>query len=214
MQIGEYGGPGFSNLEAGAIYYELAKVDASVGTFVLVHNAIGNNVVAALGDEQQKQRILSETIPMNKYICFGLTEPLYGSDATSLTTTATKVDGGFLLNGEKRWIGNATFADYIIVWARNPSAGGNIQGFVVTKGSKGLKTSKIENKYSMRMVQNTDIEMSDVFVPDENKLTHANDFATGTNAVLESSRLSVAWLAAGCAAGAYEAALRYCLNRK
>lgn len=99
MQIAEYGGPGFSNLEAGAMYYELAKVDASVGTFVLVHNAIGNNVVAALGDEQQKQRILSETIPMNKYICFGLTEPLNGSDATSLQTTATKVDGGYLLNG-------------------------------------------------------------------------------------------------------------------
>lgn len=85
---------------------------------------------------------------------------------------------------------------------------------MVTKGSKGLRTSKIENKYSMRMVQNTDIEMRDVFVPDDNKLTHANDFATGTNAVLESSRLGVAWLAAGCAAGAYEAALRYCLTRK
>jgi glutaryl-CoA dehydrogenase len=85
---------------------------------------------------------------------------------------------------------------------------------VVTKGSKGLKTSKIENKYSLRMVQNTDIDMKDVFVPDHNKLTHAKDFATGTNAVLEASRLAVAWLAAGNAAGAYEAALKYCLQRK
>ena len=93
---------------------------------MLVHNAIGNNVVDALGDEEQKRRILSETIPMNKYICFGLTEPLNGSDASGLKTSATKVDGGYLLNGEKRWIGNATFADYIIIWARNPSENNNI----------------------------------------------------------------------------------------
>ena len=214
FQIKGYGGPGFSNLESGAIYFELAKYDASVATFVLVHNAIGNNVVDALGDDEQKKRILSETIPMDKFICFGLTEPDFGSDATSLKTFATKVDGGYLLNGQKRWIGNATFADYICVWARNPSDGNNIQAFLVTKGSKGLKTSKIENKYSLRMVQNTDIDMKDVFVPDHNKLTHAKDFATGTNAVLEASRLSVAWLAAGIAAGAYEAALKYCLTRK
>jgi acyl-CoA oxidase len=89
---------------------------------------------------------------MNKYICFGLTEPDYGSDATSLKTHATKVEGGYLINGQKRWIGNATFADYIIIWAKNPAENNNIQAFVVTKGSKGLKTSKIENKYSLRMV--------------------------------------------------------------
>lgn len=192
----------------------MSKKDASVATFVLVHNAIGNNVVAALGDEEQKKRILSETIPMNKYICFGLTEPDYGSDATSLKTNAKRVDGGYLINGQKRWIGNATFADYIIIWAKNPSENNNIQAFVVTKGSKGLKTSKIENKYSLRMVQNTDIVLEDVFVPDHNKLTHAKDFKTGLNSVLESSRLMVAWLVVGCAAGAYEAALKYCLTRK
>jgi len=99
LQIKDYGGVGFSNLESGAIYYEMAKHDASVSTFVLVHNAIGNNVVEALGDEEQKKRILSETIPMDKFICFGLTEPDFGSDATSLKTKATKVDGGYLLNG-------------------------------------------------------------------------------------------------------------------
>ena len=126
FQIKEYGGAGCNNLESGAIYFELAKYDASVATFVLVHNAIGNNVVDALGDEEQKKRILSETIPMDKFICFGLTEPEFGSDATSLKTFATKVDGGYLLNGNKRWIGNATFADYITIWARNPSDGNNI----------------------------------------------------------------------------------------
>jgi alkylation response protein AidB-like acyl-CoA dehydrogenase len=126
FQIKEHGGPGYSNMESGAIYYEMSKKDASVATFVLVHNAIGNNVVAALGDEEQKKRILSETVPMHKYICFGLTEPDYGSDATSLVTNAKKVEGGYLINGSKRWIGNATFADYIIVWAKNPSENNNI----------------------------------------------------------------------------------------
>jgi acyl-CoA oxidase len=89
---------------------------------------------------------------MKKICCFGLTEPNYGSDATSLKTYVKKVDGGYLLNGLKRWIGNGTFADYIVVWARNPEEGNNIQGFVVEKGSPGLKTSVIENKYSIRIV--------------------------------------------------------------
>lgn len=85
---------------------------------------------------------------------------------------------------------------------------------MVTRGSVGLKTSKIEDKYALRMVQNADIEMTDVFVPDKNKLTKSKDFATGTNAVLEASRMGVAWMIAGVAAGAYEAALKYCLERK
>jgi alkylation response protein AidB-like acyl-CoA dehydrogenase len=85
---------------------------------------------------------------------------------------------------------------------------------LVTRGSVGLKTSKIEDKYALRMVQNADIEMTDVFVPDKNKLTKSKDFATGTNAVLEASRMGVAWMIAGVAAGAYEAALKYCLERK
>jgi len=85
---------------------------------------------------------------------------------------------------------------------------------LVTRGSVGLKTSKIEDKYALRMVQNADIEMTDVFVPDKNKLTKSKDFATGTNAVLEASRMGVAWMIAGVAAGAYEAALKYCLGRK
>ena len=152
---------------------------------------------------------------MKKFISFGLTEPNYGSDATSLKTTATKVEGGYRLNGQKRWISmTPTFADYVVVWARNANEDNKIQGFIVTKGSKGFKATKIENKYSWRMVQNADLEFNDVFVPDNNRLAHAKDFASGTNTVLEASRLSIAWMAAGVAAGAYEAALKYCLNRK
>lgn len=119
-----------------------------------------------------------------------------------------------MLNGKKRWIGNATFADYFMIWARNPAEGNKVQCFVATKGSEGLKATKIENKYSLRMVQNADIELKNVFVPDNNRLTHGKDFATGTAAMLESSRLIVGWMIAGVAAGAYETALQYCLKRR
>lgn len=104
----------------------MAKKDASVSTFVLVHNAIGTRVIDCLGDDEQRKRILTDAVNMNKICCFGLTEPDYGSDATSLKTTAKKVEGGYLLTGKKRWIGNGTFADYITVWARNPAEGNNI----------------------------------------------------------------------------------------
>lgn len=148
-----------------------------------------------------------------KIFCFGLTEPLNGSDATGLRTTAKKVDGGYILNGTKRWIGNATFGD-VCVWARNEADGGRIQAFVVEKGTPGFNPKKIEGKMALRMTQNADIELKDCFVPDKNKLTHSKDFATGTNKILEASRLMVAWMAAGVAAGAYETCLKYCLERK
>lgn len=122
-----------------------------------------------------------------------MTEPDNGSDATGLKSSAKKVEGGYLLNGRKRWIGNADMSKYIVVWARNENDGNRVQGFVVENPSKGLKTEKIENKYSLRMVQNADIYMNDVFVPDNNKLEKAKDFASGTNVILEHSRILIAW---------------------
>ena len=113
-------------MEAGGIAYEIAKYDASISTFYLVHNAIGTAVVEALGDDEQRGRVLTETINMDKFISFGLSEPNHGSDASSLKTTATKTEGGYILNGSKRWIGNATFADYIVVWAKNADDGNRI----------------------------------------------------------------------------------------
>jgi len=214
FHIKEFGGPGLNTMEAGAIIYEMAKIDASVYTFLTVHNSIGMAVVDYLGSEEQRARILPDGIALKKILSFGLTEPLYGSDATSLRTSAKKVEGGYIINGEKRWIGNATFADYIIVWARNLDEGEKIQAFLVEKGSKGLTTKKIENKYSLRIVQNADIKLENVFVPDNNRLEKAKDFATGTNKILEHSRIKVCWGAVGIAAGAYEAALRYTMNRK
>ena len=147
-----------------------------------------------------------------KIFCFGLTEPENGSDASGLRTTARIVEGGWVLNGNKRWIGNATMGD-VIVWARNEDDGGRIQAFVVEKGSSGFLPKKMEGKMALRITQNADILLKDCFVPDRNKLTHAKDFATGTNKILESSRLMVAWMAAGVAAGVYEEAIKYTTNR-
>lgn len=207
FHIKEFGGPGLNTMEVGAVIFELAKVDSSIYTFLTVHNSIGMAVIDYLGNEEQRARILPDGIALKKILSFGLTEPDYGSDATSLKTTAKRVPGGYVLNGAKRWIGNATFADIIIVWAKNEDEGSKIQAFLVEKGSKGLSTKKIENKYSLRMVQNADVNLDNVFVPDHNKLAKATDFATGTNKILEHSRIKVIWGAVGCAAGAYEAAL-------
>jgi alkylation response protein AidB-like acyl-CoA dehydrogenase len=188
---------------------------------MIVHNSLGLSVIDRCGGAEQKARILPDAIALRKILCFGLTEPTHGSDATSLLSTAKKTEGGFLINGKKRWIGNGTFADYIIIWARNVDEGNKIQGFIVEKGSKGLKTSKIENKYSNRSVQkyifrilifySADIELTDVFVPLNNRLENALDFASGANNILKHSRLFVAWIATGCAAGAIESAIKYTL---
>lgn len=101
----------------------------------------------------------------------------------------------------------------MIVWARNEDDGGRVQAFVVEKGSPGFEARKMEGKLGLRFTQNADITMRDCFVPDRNKLTHAKDFASGTNKILESSRMTVAWMAAGCMAGVYEAAVKYTTKR-
>jgi acyl-CoA oxidase len=141
-----------------------------------------------------------------------LTEPAYGSDASSLNTTAVKVDGGWQLNGQKRWIGNSTFADVAIIFARNTRTN-QINGFIVKKGAPGYKATKIENKIGLRMVQNGDIVMEDVFVPDEDRLPGINSFQD-TNKVLAVSRIMVAWQPVGIAMGVYDVCHRYLQERK
>jgi alkylation response protein AidB-like acyl-CoA dehydrogenase len=110
------------------------------------------------------------------FISFGLTEASGGSNASSPLTNARKVPGGFILNGHKRWIGQGTSADFIVVWASNVDEDNKVQGFVVQKGSPGLKTEKMIGKMACRMTQNADIHLKDVFVSDKNRLSHATDF--------------------------------------
>jgi len=183
-QIKDHGGPGLSLMDSCASIYEIAKYDGSVATFCLVHNSIGIAPIDMLGNEEQRARLLPGCIKMEKICCFGLTEPDFGSDATGLQTTAKKVDGGYIINGHKRWIGNADICAYCIVWAKNVDEDNKIQGFVVENGTPGYIPRKIENKMSFLMVQNQDILLKDVFVPDNNRLEKAKDFNSGTNVIL------------------------------
>ena len=210
----EVGGKGMSCPDVGAMFYELAKKDASLATFVLLHHSLGQYTVYKLAQPALREKIFKDTMPLNKVLAWALTEPDNGSDASGLQTTAKKVDGGYLISGRKRWIGNATFADYICCWARNEAEGGKVQCFLLRKGTPGLTTGKIERKMSLRAVQNADIIMRDVFVPDDERFELAKDFASGTKEVLQHSRIFVAWIAVGMAAGACEAAFKYTLGRE
>ncbi len=170
-----FGCAGQSVVEAGLTCIELARVDGSMSTFLMVHNSLCMLTIDLLGSEEQKQQLLPDLAALKTIGAWGLTEPSNGSDASALQTTATKVDGGYELNGCKRWIGNATFADWVVIWARNNETN-QVNAFVVKKGTKGFKTSKIENKIALRCVQNADIEMTQCFVPDSARLPGVNSF--------------------------------------
>ncbi|KAF3333609.1 acyl-coenzyme A oxidase 4 [Carex littledalei] len=207
-----FGCPGLSITGSAIATAEIARVDASCSTFILVHSSLAMLTIALCGSEAQKEKYLPSLAKLKTIACWALTEPDYGSDASSLKTTATKVAGGWVLNGQKRWIGNSTFADILVIFARNTSTN-QINGFIVKKGSPGLKASKIENKIGLRMVQNGDILMKDVFVPDEDKLVGINSFQD-TNKVLAVSRVMVAWQPIGIAMGVFDMCHRYLQERK
>ena len=189
----------------------MARKDASFSTGFYVHN-LTIYTILLYGNQEQRERLLPPYINFEKIASFGLTEPDYGSAATFLQTTATKVEGGYRLNGEKYWIGNGTLGD-CMVWARNEADDGKIQAFIVDGMSPGFYAKTIHDKLALRSVQNAHIKLDNVFVPDNNRLANVTNFENCTT-VLTHSRCIVAWKAAGIAAGAYEAALRYTLERQ
>ncbi len=208
-----YGCPGGGNLLDGMIAMELARVDSSIGTFFGVHSGLAMGSIYLCGSEEQKERWLPAMARMEKIGAFGLTEPDVGSGAAGgLTTTARRDGGDWVLDGQKKWIGNATFADYVIIWARSLEDG-QVKGFVVEKGTPGFETSKMHDKIALRVVQNAHITMDGVRVPEENRLQRADSFKD-TAAVLRLTRASVAWQATGCGRGAYEHALAYARQRQ
>ncbi|XP_010528982.1 PREDICTED: acyl-coenzyme A oxidase 4, peroxisomal [Tarenaya hassleriana] len=207
-----YGCPGLSITATAIATAEIARVDASCSTFVLVHSSLAMLTIALCGSDAQKQKYLPSLAQLNTVACWALTEPDYGSDASGLRTTATKVEGGWILEGQKRWIGNSTFADLLIIFARNTTTN-QINGFIVKKDAPGLTATKIPNKIGLRIVQNGDILLQKVFVPDEDWITGVNSFQD-TNKVLAVSRVMVAWQPIGISMGIYDMCHRYLKERK
>ena len=208
-----YGCPGGGPLLDGVLAMQIARTDPSMSTFMGVHGGLAMGSIYLCGSEEQKQRWLPEMARMEKIGAFALTEPDAGSDiAGGLSTTARRDGDEWVLDGQKKWIGNATFADYIVIWARD-TADGQVKGFVVERETPGLSTTKIHGKIALRVVQNAHITLEGVRVPEANRLQRADSFKQ-TAAVLRVTRAGVAWQAIGCAMGAYEHALAYAKERE
>jgi alkylation response protein AidB-like acyl-CoA dehydrogenase len=209
-----YGCPGGSTLLDGFIAMEIARVDSSIATFYGVHSGLAMGSIYLGGSEEQKQKWLPPMVRMEKIGCFGLTEPLVGSGAGGgLLTTAKREGDSWILNGQKRWIGNSPWCDVTIIWARDV-ADNQVKGFIVENNTTpGFSVEKIENKIAMRVVQNGVITLNDCRVPEENRLQGDLSFRD-TARVLRLTRQYVAWEAVGCSMGAYELALKYAQTRQ
>ena len=208
-----YGCPGRSFLADGFVAMELARVDPSMATFHGVQNGLAMGSIYLCGSEEQKQEWLPRMARMEVLGAFGLTEPEVGSAAArGLMTTARREGDTWVLDGAKKWIGNATFADFTVIWARDVEDGA-VKGFLVTRDTPGFVATKMEHKIALRVVQNALITLDGVRVPESMRLQRANSFKD-TAAVLRMTRASVAWQAVGCGRGAYEHALRYATKRE
>ena len=206
-----FGCPPMSPIATGLVHMELNRGDGSLGTFLGVQSGLAMRSIALLGSEEQKQRWLPPMASLEKLGAFALTEPLHGSDSVALETTAYRDGDTWVVNGQKRWIGNGTIADVIVLWARDV-ADGKVKGFLVEKGTPGFEASRIEGKGSLRAVWQADIDLRDLRVPEDNRLPGARSFKdAGT--VLAATRNTVAWSALGHAVAAYDAAHSYCAQR-
>jgi glutaryl-CoA dehydrogenase len=211
-----YGCPGMSRRAAGLVALELSRGDGSVNTFLGVHSGLTMGAIAMLGSEEQKERWLPPMARLEKVGAFALTEPNHGSDSVGLEASARRDGDEWVINGEKRWIGNATFADLVILWARDVEDG-RVKGFVMEKNDdgsypEGYETELITGKMGKRAVWQPDITLTDVRVPAENKLEGANSFKD-VNKVLTATRGGAAWECVGHAVACYEAALTYAKER-
>jgi glutaryl-CoA dehydrogenase len=169
-------------------------------------------MIDAFGSSELRQRVLPDLCSMAKFASYCLTEPDSGSDAASLKTRAVRDGDEYVIDGAKRWIGNGTVADVVVVWARD-EADNKVKGFVVEKGTPGFTATKIERKMALRTVQNADIVLADCRVPEANRLQKARGFRD-TAEVLRRTRAGVAWQSVGIMMGAYENALQYAKTRK
>jgi len=209
--ISGYGCPPMSPIATGLVQMELSRGDGSLGTFVGVQAGLAMQSIAMLGSEEQKQRWLPAMASLEKLGAFALTEPLHGSDSVALETTARRDGDTWVINGQKKWIGNGTIADVVVLWARD-TADRKVKAFLVEKGTPGYDAQRIDGKGSLRAVWQAEIQLTDVRVPEENRLPLAHSFKDA-GAVLAGTRNTVAWSALGHATAAFDAAMSYCRQR-
>jgi glutaryl-CoA dehydrogenase len=207
-----YGCPGMSPLACGLVHMELHRGDGSLGTFLGVQAGLAMKTIAMLGSEEQKQRWLPPMARLEKIGAFALTEPAHGSDSVALETTARRDGDAWVIDGAKRWIGNGTIADVVVVWARSLEDG-QVKGFLVETDSPGYYASVIEGKGAARAVWQADIRLEGVRVPEANRLPGARSFKD-TGRALVTTRATCAWAALGHAVAAYDTALSYAKQRE
>jgi glutaryl-CoA dehydrogenase len=206
-----YGCPGVSHVAYGLIAREVERVDSGYRSAMSVQSSLVMYPIYAYGTEAQKQKYLPKLASGEWVGCFGLTEPDHGSDPGSMITRARATDGGYLLSGAKMWITNSPIADVFVVWAKDDA--GQIRGFVLEKGMKGLSAPKIEGKFSLRASITGEIVMDSVFVPQENLLPEVSGLK-GPFGCLNKARYGIAWGAMGAAEFCWQGARDYTLGRK
>ena len=208
--IDGYGCAGVSYVAYGLIAHEIEYVDSAYRSSASVQSSLVMHPIHAYGTEEQRQKYLPK-LATGEYIgAFGLTEPDHGSDPGGMKTRAKKADGGYILNGAKMWISNSPIADVFVVWAKDDE--GEIRGFVLERGMKGLTTPKIEGKFSLRAGPTGEIVMADVFVPEENAFPEIRGLK-GPFGCLNNARYGIAWGALGAATFCWHAARNYTLER-
>lgn len=204
---------GSSKLFKGLMYTEVARADVSLSAVVGIHNELIIGMINELGSVEQKRRWLPGLLDFSQLGAFALTEPEHGSDIAGGLETSARLDSGeWVINGAKRWIGAGTIADFALVWARD-TADGQIKGFIVETDRPGYSATKIANKIGLRIMQNADIVLADVRIPESNLLPGATNFSKA-NALLRDSRAWVGWQAAGIQLAAFDVARSYSLVRK
>jgi glutaryl-CoA dehydrogenase len=210
--IDGYGCPGMSPLARGLVNMELHRGDGSLGTFLGVQSGLAMKSIALLGSEEQKQRWLPAMARLDKIGAFALTEPAHGSDSVALETSATRAGDGWVIDGAKRWIGNGSIADVVVVWARSDEDG-QVKGFLVEKDMPGFEAATMVGKGASRAIWQADIRLDGVRVPEASRLPSAERFKDAGR-VLITTRTTCAWGALGHAVAAYDAALTYSQQRE
>lgn len=211
LQLEGYGCLNLGYVSYGLVNHEVEYCDSAFRSFLSVQSSLVMHPIHTFGTEEQKQKYLPKLASGEFIGCFGLTEPDAGSDPASMRTRAKKVDGGYLLNGEKTWITNSPIADVLVVWAKDDD--GDIRGFVLEKGMEGLSCPHIEGKLSLFASETGMIVMQDVFVPEENKFPEVKGLK-GPFSCLNSARYGISWGSMGAAQFCFEQALNYTFERK